>query len=200
MKDYYLHLIPSVSHKVNKTAELICERCKNKFTVAFWMVKRGRRFCSHACRKADPLDRLMERIKKDENGCWNYTGVIGWGGYGQIKINGTMKSAHRVMWILWNKKPVPHGMVVRHTCVGNRSCINPDHLILGTQKQNMQDCIKQGRFHGRSSIVTPENVECIKMARNPTDGSKPVPYRKLAEMLGLGRESVWWAANKRQNC
>jgi len=205
MKDYYLNLIPTGKHEPKKVVELTCERCQNKFTVPFWMLKKGRRFCSRKCRKQDPMETLMSRVEKDPNGCWNWTGCVGWGGYAQIKVGKTNHLAHRPMWILWNKKPVPHGMVIRHTCIGNRRCINPDHLIPGTQKENIQDCIRQGRFpatlKGEESVnakLTEENVRYIRAVRNPIDGSKPVTYRKLCEMFGVSYTAVWYAAHKRQ--
>jgi len=203
--DYYLNLIPNGKHQPQKLAELTCERCKNLFKVPFWMVKKGRRFCSQKCVRADPLQTLLSRVEKDGNGCWNYTGTLGWGGYGQIKVGKTNHLAHRLMWILWNKQHVPCGMVIRHTCVGNPRCINPEHLIPGTQKENIQDCIRQGRFavqrkgeDAYQSKLTVENVRHIRAARNPIDGSKPVPFRNLAKMFGVSYCAVYFAANKKQ--
>ncbi len=200
MKDYYLNLIPTGKHEPKKVVELTCERCKKKFTIESWLAKKGRRFCTQKCRKADPLETMLSRIEKDENGCWNWTGTIGWGGYGQIKVGKTCHSTHKLMWILWNKKPVPHGMVVRHTCIGNRRCMNPDHLILGTQKENIRDCISQGRFRGSNSELTEDQINYILSARNPNDGSKPPTYKKLGLELGIPRYVVWWTANKRRRC
>lgn len=205
MKDYLLTLIPNKTHKCLKTAELICERCGNKFTVPFWMVKKGRRFCSHACRKQDPLKTLLSRVDKQENGCWNYTRCVHPLGYGQIKVGKTMHNAHRLMWILWNRKRVPDGMVVRHTCIGNRRCINPDHLIIGTQKDNVHDCIQQGRFkpfgkgvERSNAKLTDDIVRQIRVERNPTDGSKPTSFRVLSERFEVSYAAVWFAANKMQ--
>ena len=51
---------------------------------------------------------------------------------------------HRAAWEAHNAEPIPEGMVVMHTC-DNPGCCNPNHLILGTQRQNIEDCIAKGR-------------------------------------------------------
>jgi len=165
------------------------------------MVNRGRRFCSHKCRKQDPLITLLGRIDKKENGCWNYNGTIGWGGYGQIKTGGISYSTHRLMWMLWNKSKVPEGLVVRHTCIGNPACINPDHLILGTQKENIHDIIRQGRFKTAFGTevrkFSPEIVREIRALRKPsTDGSRLKPtYKEIAQRYGTTHGAIWALIN-----
>jgi hypothetical protein len=52
-------------------------------------------------------------------------------------------SAHRFIYEK-NHGPIPDGLVIRHTC-DNKKCINPAHLIIGTQKENLQDCFDRGR-------------------------------------------------------
>jgi hypothetical protein len=202
--DYFLDLIPKRAHKVIKLAELVCLTCGRKFSVPFWMLKKGRKFCSSKCKNAPPMVRLLAKVSKAENGCWNYTGTIGWGGYGQIKANGTNYGAHKLMWILWNKRQVPSGLVVRHTCIGNTKCINPDHLILGTQKDNIQDCIAQGRFkivrgeRRGNAKLTDDVVRKIREMRSPNDGSKPVTFKELSRQFNASYSAVWFAANKKQ--
>ena len=51
---------------------------------------------------------------------------------------------HRVAWEAHNAEPIPSGMVVMHTC-DNRRCFNPQHLRLGTQSDNIRDCVAKGR-------------------------------------------------------
>ncbi|MDH6679890.1 superfamily II helicase [Rhodococcus sp. LBL1] len=60
------------------------------------------------------------------------------GGYGVVKIGGRNWYAHRYQYEKHNG-PVPEGMEVRHMCKNQRDCINPNHLTVGTHKQNMQD-------------------------------------------------------------
>jgi len=69
-------------------------------------------------------------------------GKIG-GGYGRVNFNGQRFVAHRLAWELTNG-PIPEGLFVLHKC-DNPPCINPDHLFLGTNKDNTQDMLAKGR-------------------------------------------------------
>lgn len=77
-----------------------------------------------------------------EPGCWEWTGVTAHG-YGYFWTGGTNHRAHRVMWERVFG-PIPDGLVVCHRC-DNRKCVRPDHLYLGTQKENIGDVIARGR-------------------------------------------------------
>lgn len=65
-------------------------------------------------------------------------------GYGCTTHNGGKDRAHRAQWERKNARNVPDGMVVRHTC-DNPSCVNPDHLVIGSQAENIADQAKHGR-------------------------------------------------------
>lgn len=184
----------------NPPTEFTCERCGETFIKPFWFIKKGRRFCSAACKTKDPMKTMMQNHRKEENGCWTWTGFLDEGGYGQIKTGGKSQNTHRLMWILHNKQEPPEGQVVRHTCVGNRACINPDHLILGTPYQNVHDCIDQGRFPvapkgeaNHSSKLTEAQVREMIALRNPQDGSKPLSYHKMAKRFGVSYTACYLA-------
>jgi len=97
--------------------------------------------------------RFYERTLPEPNsGCWLWTGDIEGGGYGclllrKIKVGPTWKKvrvkAHRVSWEL-HRGVIPEGMEVCHTC-DLPCCVNPDHLFVGTHKQNMDDRDRKGR-------------------------------------------------------
>jgi len=92
-------------------------------------------------------ERLMERITKSENGCWNWDKVTRYG-YGQFWVNGTNKRVHRVAYESFIGE-IPEGMCVCHTC-DNPRCINPNHLWLGTTQENTADREDKGRGHAQT--------------------------------------------------
>jgi len=91
------------------------------------------------------IERLYDNCEViTETGCWIWIKCVNEWGYGQIKINGKSLSVHRVSWEIHNNKPVPQGMLVCHKC-DTPSCINPYHLFLGTNKDNVRDSVSRGR-------------------------------------------------------
>ena len=79
----------------------------------------------------------------DPNDCWEWEASSGYNGYGQYRHNGKMTGAHRVAWNLTHGT-IPDGLQVLHHC-DNPSCVNPAHLWLGTQRDNIHDMIRKGR-------------------------------------------------------
>lgn len=90
------------------------------------------------------MKRFLSKTKKELNGCWTWTASkSGSAGYGGFYFKGTKHYAHRVSWELHNGK-IPNGMYVLHKC-DNPSCVNPSHLFLGTQSDNINDSYAKGR-------------------------------------------------------
>jgi hypothetical protein len=95
-------------------------------------------------RPQDQAVRALERRLKaglvvdPDTGCHVWTGGRASKGYGQLRIG-----VHRLAWELANG-PIPEGMQVLHRC-DNPRCCNPDHLMLGTQAENMADMRRKGR-------------------------------------------------------
>ena len=114
----------------------------------------GRKFCGFKWSRATEeeirrhvQELIHSKIKKNNNDCWEWQGCLSKWGYGDIRIGpvGNKKhvNAHRAAW-LYFKRDIPESLFVCHKC-DNRKCCNPDHLFLGTAKQNQHDMIRKGR-------------------------------------------------------
>ena len=98
--------------------------------------------------RAEPLNERFARkyIPEPNSGCWLWTGSSNHRGYGTINAGGPTpgsRLAHRVSWTLANGE-IPDGLWVLHRC-DVPSCVNPDHLFLGTHDANMEDMVAKGR-------------------------------------------------------
>nr|WP_087475466.1 HNH endonuclease signature motif containing protein [Nitrospira cf. moscoviensis SBR1015] len=78
-----------------------------------------------------------------ECGCWLWTGGSSTRGYGQFRMLGRGWRAHRAAWTIY-RGPIPDGLHVLHKC-DVTSCVNPDHLFLGTPLDNARDKESKGR-------------------------------------------------------
>lgn len=94
------------------------------------------------------MDRFWSKVDKSGD-CWVWTAAVSSKGYGRFKLNGKLVSPHRLAWE-WANGPIPDGLVVCHEC-DNPPCVNPAHLKLGTQSQNMLDCVSRGRNYTNES-------------------------------------------------
>ena len=89
------------------------------------------------------MKRFWDKVNKTSD-CWNWTAYTDKNGYGRFSVvNGKPQKAHRVSYEMHNG-PIPENLFVLHSCKQNRACVNPSHLRLGTQKENMQDRKKDG--------------------------------------------------------
>lgn len=109
--------------------------------------------------------RLMKSIKINrETGCWEWQRGLFSTGYGQISVKGVGRLAHIVSYETFVGS-IPDGLFVLHKC-DNPICINPEHLFLGTNQDNMTDMVNKGRSargeRNRHAKLTVDQVLEIK--------------------------------------
>lgn len=120
----------------------------------------------------DLIERFESKfIPEPNSGCWLWTAGGDKHGYGRFRIgsmtDGTRRTAiaPRISWEIY-RGPLPEQMNVLHCC-DNPYCVNPDHLFLGTQTDNMQDCAKKLR------TSKGERHSAIQKAHIPTGPDHP---------------------------
>jgi len=113
----------------------------------------------------DPVARFHASYKvNEETGCWEWTAWIHPKKYGVFVMGGASKKvrAHRFSYEL-HKGPITDGLFVCHSC-DNRRCVNPDHLFLGDDGENMRDMVAKGRHGAQTGTLRPKITR--KMAFN----------------------------------
>lgn len=141
-------------------------------------------------------DLFLKQIEKT-NRCWIWRGSLNkQTGYGRIQINGKRMGAHRFAYSIF-KGDLVDGLFVCHTC-DNPTCVNPDHLFLGSSLANIADCIIKGRNtkgekHG-SHKLTENDVR--EMRRLYATGKHT--QKSLAERYGIDRPYTTKIINRRQ--
>lgn len=122
------------------------------------------------------VTRLHAAVRVSDAGCWEWRKHTD--RYGIIRVAGKSKKAHRVSWEAFNG-PIPDGLNVLHKC-DNTRCINPDHLFLGTQADNVADCKAKGRLV--PPVCPPE-----KKARGDANGMRRHPDSLRGEKNGRSK-------------
>jgi len=125
-------------------------------------------------------ERFDEKYVEAPSGCWEWIGSKNWDGYGMIGIAGTdrlswkIRIAHRISYAL-HVGEIPAGINVLHKC-DNPACVNPDHLFLGTQRQNVHDMIAKGR-----RVQADISGEKNPMSKLSKDDTKTIRHLYFAE-------------------
>ena len=134
--------------------------------------------------------RIESKIRKTETGCWEWIGGRHPKGYGCAYSHkaGRAIPAHRLSYETY-VGVIPAGMMVRHKC-DNPPCVNPDHLEVGTAKQNTQDAISRGRMHrgersGPSKLRAPQVIAVRLFYECGFWG-----YKSLGDIFGVDFDTI----------
>ncbi len=134
----------------------ICALCGAPFLSCSTHINAGRgKFCGKSCADANMRKAVYAGIIEDNSipepnsGCWLWMGALTGAGYGQIRI-GRVWLAHRLSYVLAHGEILSSAPVIRHRC-DNTACVNPDHLVAGTTKDNGQDTATRGRTNRGSA-------------------------------------------------
>lgn len=143
---------------------------------------------------------MKETREQTENRFWKHVKANGdcleWAssknhnGYGRFGLNNKVIRAHRMSWILAHGE-IPGGLLVLHRC-DNRSCVNPNHLFLGTAKDNTHDCMKKGRhmnMTGECNQFAKLSPESVKYMRHLYWAERRTP-EELAEFFGCKKNNI----------
>jgi len=160
------------------------------------------RRCSVNCKKGlsqrwgDPIKRFWSYVDKSggPDACWIWTGPVFQQGYGSFYWQRTSQKAHRVVYELEVGR-IPKGMLVCHHC-DNRLCVRPDHLFLGTHKDNAQDASSKGRLatgdavahKGEAHHAAKLTKEDVREIRNWA--AKGISQREIAKKKGITQTNV----------
>lgn len=147
------------------------------------------------------MDELIGRFytkieKEDENGCWIWGASKNQYGYGQIAFQKKPILAHRLSYII-HKGNISKSCVIRHTC-DTPACVNPNHLEIGTQADNMNDMwerkrgnttIKSRGCHHYLSKLTEEQVKSIRSSNKTV--------QELSDDYNIKYHAMWNIVHKR---
>ena len=146
-------------------------------------------------------DRFMSRVVKDPCGCWLWAGYVrkktrsNHKEYGNFWLNGKQTLAHRASWML-HKGEIPTGQIVCHSC-DTPLCVNPDHLWLGTQADNMKDAWAKGR--GKNNAKQGERHKLSKLTECMVKEIKESAMSgvELAKRFGVSSSTISMIRNGR---
>ena len=140
--------------------------------------------------KKTDFERWREKVDmKGPNDCWEWLAAKDSRSYGQIKINRKHTRAHRYAYEHYknNGHPVPSNLYVCHHC-DNPGCVNPNHLFLGTAKDNTQDMLRKGRHRFPQKPKKHTDNEAIKIRLDYASG---LSLRKVAKLNNSNKQTVW---------
>lgn len=136
------------------------------------------------------VERFMSKVDKQDNGCWLWNAGVFGSGYGAFGLNGSVVSAHRAAWIIFRGE-LPAGIHVLHDC-DVKLCVNPEHLHLGTNSDNLKEAYDRELRHARKgadhfkSRLTDDVVREVRQKH--AEGN--VTYEALSKQYGISNQSM----------
>ena len=131
----------------------------------------------------DAVARFEAKCRKTA-GCWEWTAALGSQGYGHFWFQGKPRPASQVSHLLY-VGAIPPGQHVLHRC-DNRKCVRPDHLFLGTNRENVADKVSKGRQLKGMSLVTSKLTDNDVLAIR----ADPRSQRALARAFGVSHTVI----------
>lgn len=126
------------------------------------------------------MDFIKNNVTVDKTtGCWNWNKSVTSAGYGQFQRDKKYWTTHTFVYVqLYGE--IPKGSVIRHTC-HNRRCCNPDHLVIGTHKDNYNDSreahIKADNRRAKGCIIQGVYYRTMNIAKKATGISEGALYK-----------------------
>lgn len=169
-----------------------CKKCSEDFVGK----GRDREYCSTKCK-------ILHHIIRKRSGCWEWKGELHPNGYGYTTDYETGKRTHvhRISYTLF-KGEIPLGLYVCHAC-DNRKCCNPDHLWVGSAKENMQDAKDKGRMEhvklcapkGEKNANSKIKEEDVRKIRQEIDSGKRCTV--IAREYGISSTVVYYIRDRK---
>ena len=130
--------------------------------------------------------RFLSKVQICENGCHEWHGAMQANGYGRFNPFGKSMYAHRFVALMKYGK-LSGSKDVCHTC-DNRKCVNPDHLFIGTRKENMEDCVAKNRqAKGEKLSKRFCEADILEIRRLAKNGLK---IKQISEQFGASKTTI----------
>ena len=141
----------------------------------------------------DPVIRFWDKVEKGD-GCWLWTGAKHGGGYGAFWDGVRMVTAHRFAYELC-VGPIPDGLYALHHC-DVRPCVNPEHLFLGTNRENLRDMVNKGRqLRGERNVQSKLTEDDVREMRIANAGGESLA--SLGRRYGVSYTTIQKAVQRR---
>lgn len=133
-------------------------------------------------------ERIAARSEPAPNGCRLWKRATDSQGYGRLWVAGVQRRAHRVAFELAHGK-IARGLLLRHTC-DTPSCVNPDHLVVGSHADNMRDMVERGRSQRGEGHYAAKLAEADVRQIRARYAAGGVLQRQLAAEYGVSSAQV----------